>query len=86
MVFDRAGRDHPGAGTGTPEAAITALQGAAGRLADDIDRTPLGDWDRPAKVGSEQVTALDLLKEALASARTYLDRLGPILDELRRSS
>ena len=86
VVFDRAGRDHPGAGTGTPGDAIAALQAAADRLADDIDRTPLGDWDRPATVGSEKITALELLKEAVASARTYLDQLGPTLVELRRNS
>jgi hypothetical protein len=93
-VFDRASRDGV-TGSGDPaavgggagaEQAVASLADTAQRYADRVQRTPLEDWQRAATVGGERVAAIELVREAVASARTYLDRLGPTLDELRRSA
>lgn len=83
-VFDRATRDHPEQASGSLQAAFDLLDSATTSLARDIDRTPLAGWARPARVGGEHVDALELLREVVASGRTYLDRLGPTVEALRR--
>ncbi|MPY92055.1 MAG: hypothetical protein GEV08_03025 [Acidimicrobiia bacterium] len=85
-VFDREARDRLSEASGSIGGALAALEGSVEALAADLDRAPLKDWARPATVGGQRVDALELLKEALASARTYLDRLGPTLESLRRET
>jgi hypothetical protein len=84
-LFDRAARDRP-VGPGSIEGALDALRDAAERLANRVERVPLGDWARPAVVGSTTVPAIELVREAVATGRTYLDQLGETLTELRRAT
>lgn len=83
VVLDREARDRPGEASGTVQGALADLEGNVEALAEDVSRTPLKDWARPALVGGSAVDALELLKEAVASGRTYLDRIGPTLESLR---
>jgi hypothetical protein len=82
-VFDREARDRPLEASGDLGGALAALEGASEALAGDVDRAPLKAWAHAVQVGDQHVDALELLKEAVASGRTYLDRLGPTLDRLR---
>ena len=45
----------------------------------------LKDWGRTGRVGAGTVSAIELVQEAVATGRTYLDQLGPALDGVRRS-
>jgi hypothetical protein len=92
-VFDREARDGlTGDGTrvtaagGATQAAVESLSDTAERFADRVQRTPLEDWRRAASVDGRRIEAIELVREAVASARTYLDRLGPALDDLRRAA
>lgn len=85
-VLDRARRDRIDEASGSLAGALATLEAAAEALAADTDRTPLKAWARPVTVGGQQMDVLELLKEAVATARTYLDRLGPTLEALRREA
>ena len=84
-VLDRAARDRP-VGSGSIEEALDGLRDAAERLANRVERAPLGDWARPAVVGSTTVPAIELVREAVATGRTYLDQLTDTLTDLRRAT
>jgi hypothetical protein len=64
----------------TMDAALEALQEVTTGFADLAQHTPLREWDRGALIGQTPVTALDLLKDAVAAGRTYLDELSAGLD------
>jgi hypothetical protein len=59
----------------TMDAALAGLQDVTTRFADLAQHTPLREWDRGALIGQTPVTALDLLKDAVAAGRNYLDEL-----------
>jgi hypothetical protein len=85
---DRAPRNSGGGAGGSGRAVADALDGlsrAAGTLADRAQHVSLKDWGRTGRVGDTTVTAIELVQEAVASGRTYLDQLGPVLDRVRRS-
>jgi hypothetical protein len=66
----------------TMDAALDGLQEVATRFADLAQHTPLREWDRGGLIGQTPVTALDLLKDAVAAGRSYLDELAAGLDAL----
>jgi hypothetical protein len=76
------------AGGGLPRLAdaLDELGRAAEPLAERAQHVSLKDWGRKGRVGGTRVTAIELAQEAVASARTYLDQLGPALDGVRRST
>lgn len=59
----------------TAEDGLAALAAVTTAFADLAQRASLRDWDRAALVGQRPVTALDLLKEAVATGRNGLDEL-----------
>jgi hypothetical protein len=59
----------------TMDAALRALQDVTSRFGDLAQHTPRREWDRGALIGQTPVTALDLLKDAVAAGRSYLDEL-----------
>ena len=69
----------------SPRAALDQLAKAATTLADRVEHVPLRDWDRPATEGGAPIDALDVLREAVAVARTNLDALPAALEAQRRS-
>jgi len=66
----------------TIEAALATVQDVTTRFADLAQHTPLREWDRGALIGQTPVTALDLLKDAVAAGRSYLDELEASLAAL----
>jgi hypothetical protein len=92
-LLDRPARDQPaegGRGVGAGSAselagALDRLRSAAESLADRAQHVSLKDWGRTGRVGSGTVSAIELVQEAVATGRTYLDQLGPALDGVRRS-
>jgi hypothetical protein len=87
-LLDRAVRDRPpGGGADEPvTSALDRLAAAADRLAARVERAPLADSGRPAVVGGETLPVIELVREAVATGRTYLDQLEHTLAELRRST
>jgi hypothetical protein len=83
IVFDRDRRDAVTA-RGSLTDALDALTRVANEFATRVEHASARDWTRQAHVGDTRVTALDLLQEAVASARTYLDELERSLQEQRR--
>jgi hypothetical protein len=86
VVLDRARRDRPDGGDEAITGALDRLAGAADRLATRVERAPLADSGRIAQVGGDTLPAIELVREAVATGRTYLDQLGPTLTELRRTA
>ena len=88
-LLDRAARDRPpasgAASSGALTGALDRLGGAAESLADRAQHVSLKDWGRTGRVGAGTVSAIELVQEAVATGRTYLDQLGPALDGVRRS-
>lgn len=84
-VFDRGPRDRLDAAPklGLSQ-ALDRLRTAADAFAEDVSRHPLADWARVAVVDGQRVEAIELLREAVATGRTYLDLLGPTLHTVRR--
>ena len=85
-LLDRAQRDRPAGGDEPPTAALDRLAAAADRLAARVERAPLSDSARVAVVGDQTLPVIELVREAVATGRTYLDQLEQTLGELRRSS
>lgn len=84
-VFDRTNRDQIDAAPSVGiTAALAALTAAAEPFAAEIARTPIDRWNRTASVDGSSVAAMELVREAVASGRTYLELLGPTLELLRR--
>ena len=84
-VLDSDGRDQiHKAPTVDIGAALAALAAAAEPFADEVARTPLDRWNRTASVDGAKVPAIELVREAVAVGRTYLEQLGPTLEMLRR--
>ena len=73
------------ASSGALTGALDRLGGAAESLADRAQHVSLKDWGRTGRVGAGTVSAIELVQEAVATGRTYLDQLGPALDGVRRS-
>lgn len=84
VVLDRDRRDAVSP-QGSVADALDRLTSVAEQFAARVERVPARDWTRTARVGGTKVTALELLQEAVASARTYLDELVKSLEELRRA-
>lgn len=61
------------------EDGLAALSAVVAAFADVAQRASLRDWDRGALVGQRPVSALDLLKEAVAVGRNGLDELTAAL-------
>jgi hypothetical protein len=85
-VFDRERRDATDRVEGDLGTALLRLRAAASTLADEVSRQSATSWGRTAQVGDEAVTALDLVREAVATFRTYLDRLEPAVAAARTHS
>lgn len=85
-LLDRTVRDAGTLDVAEPGPTVDALTAAAGALADVIARTPLRDWERPATVGGTPVEGMELVREAVAAGRTYLDDLAVSLDAARRAA
>ncbi len=84
-LLERQTRDRAPLDATAPRAAVDGLAGAATALAEVVGRAPLNDWTRTARVGGAEVEAMELLREAVASGRTYLDDLAASLDAARRA-
>jgi hypothetical protein len=82
---DRAVRDRVGADDESIVEALDGLGRAADALADRAEHVSLKDWGRTGLVGGTEESAIGLVQEAIASARTYLDQLAPALDGIRRA-
>ena len=88
VVLDRARRDDAEGRQGGDEQLTVALErlaATADRLAARVERAPLADSGRVAQVGDATLPAIELVREAVATGRTYLDQLVATLTELRRS-
>lgn len=68
----------------TMDAALEGLVEVTTRFADLAQHTPLREWDRGGLIGQTPVIALDLLKDAVAAGRSYLDELTAGLDALTK--
>lgn len=94
-LLDRAARDGGGAPAGGAPAgagAASALSAGLGQLRDAAEglagraqHVSLKDWGRTGRVGDASVSAIELVQEAVATGRTYLDELAPALDGVRRT-
>jgi hypothetical protein len=88
-LLDRAARDRPAPGAVASASALAGaldrLGSAAESLADRAQHVSLKDWGRTGQVAGSPVSAIELVQEAVATGRTYLDQLGPALDGVRRS-
>ena len=75
-TMHRADRDFElGAGP-TAEAGLAELSDLARRFAERVEAVPADDWARPATlVGGDEVTALDLVSEAVSTAADNLREL-----------
>jgi hypothetical protein len=84
VLLDRDRRDAVSP-QGSVADALARLARVAEQFAARVEHVSARDWTRRARVGGATVTALELLQEAVASARTYLDELQKSLEELRRA-
>jgi hypothetical protein len=67
-TFDDPGVSLEGAETGptgSPEAALDAARAAAEGLAEQVAGVDAGDWGRPGRLDDREVTALDVVREAV---------------------
>lgn len=83
-VADRSARSWPSA-TRPVDDDLAELSTAATAMADQVDSVRRDAWDREASVegSSERFSALDVLREAMATATGNLNDLERLLDEVR---
>jgi hypothetical protein len=84
-LFDRPARDGADRAPAVDiNEALAQLAAAAEPFAAEVIRTPLDHWNRVVILDGERVPGIELVREAVATGRTYLEALGPTLEALRR--
>lgn len=82
---DPSAREWPPVHSGL-QGELEHLDGTAEGFADLADRVPPADWGRTAAIaGSDEVNALDILREAVRTAITDLRAAERDFEEVRRS-
>jgi hypothetical protein len=79
------GGDRRGLDPASPEVALDLVTSEAEALADRIDETDPEDWTRRARVDGHEMTALELVRQAVADASADYRATEQTVEEARRA-
>lgn len=70
----------------SPQAALELVRGAAGALADEVAAVDSGDWGRTGRADGREVTALDVVREAVRDGSDGYRAAERAVEDARRSA